>query len=226
MLLPIAAAYALTLYQNAACSTSDDSVVPGQSAYITCHCPTTPTWTSSAGSLANDRNSATLSTFSVRPGSTVVVTANCAGVKNPVSISIGAPEMAAPQALRLCTLSFDRDPKQPVRVDTQAKACLDEIALNLRRRAEATLLVVGSADAREANAPRRAQQRADNARDYLIQEQGIDASRILTATAGEQSKTVETLLLPPGLDTAAIIRGLPPIPPGPAAHKPSPRQKP
>ncbi len=42
------------------------------------------------------------------------------------------PVPPAPTASSLCSVSFERDAKRPTRVDNEAKACLDDIALSCR----------------------------------------------------------------------------------------------
>jgi len=99
-------------------------------------------------------------------------------------------------------------------VDNEAKACLDDIALNLQRSTDAKLALVGNADDKEqkANAaeakrrhpkPSDAAQRAVNTKDYLVTDKGIDASRILVYTGTDDSKTVTTTLIPTGASNPA-----------------------
>ena len=83
------------------------------------------------------------------------------------------------------------------RVDNRAKAELDDDALRLQRDANATLIIEGSANPSENEAL--ALQRAENAKTYLTQSKGIDASRIQTRAA--QTKTgakVVVVMVPAG----------------------------
>ena len=52
-------------------------------------------------------------------------------------------------ASSLCSVSFERDAKRPTRVDNEAKACLDDVALGLQRSSDAKLALVGNEDAKE-----------------------------------------------------------------------------
>jgi len=53
-----------------------------------------------------------------------------------------APVVAtAPQVQALYSVSFARDAKRPTRVDNEAKACLDQIALALKQASDATAVV-------------------------------------------------------------------------------------
>ncbi len=93
---------------------------------------------------------------------------------------------------------------RPTRVDNEAKACLDDVALNLQRSSDAKLALVGNEDAKEQSrkdGKRHASPaavRAINAKDYLVTDKGIDASRIMVYTGTDDAKTVTTTLVPSG----------------------------
>ena len=61
------------------------------------------------------------------------------------SVTVTAPPAPppAPQTVKECSISFARDRKRPNRVDNEAKACLDDLALALNRQADAKLVVTG-----------------------------------------------------------------------------------
>jgi outer membrane protein OmpA-like peptidoglycan-associated protein len=115
--------------------------------------------------------------------------------------------VAKPQTSELCSINFERDVARPSRVDNEAKACLDEIALNLQRSSDAKLAVVGSAATGEKGGKKLAAARAVNTKAYLVSEKGIDASRISVYTGSEDGKTVSTTLIPAGatLNTSGNI---------------------
>ena len=56
-----------------------------------------------------------------------------------------------------------------------------------------------------------AAQRAVNAKDYLVTEQGIDASRISVATGTTDGQTVENYLVPAGANFSADVTGTTPV---------------
>ena len=115
------------------------------------------------------------------------------------TVTVNAPPPPpAPETSALCAVSFERDAKRPSRVDNEAKACLDDIALKLQSASDAKLAVVGDADSAEKKGPELAAERAVNAKDYLVTEKGIDASRISVYTGSENGKTVTTTLIPAG----------------------------
>ena len=213
------------------CSANPSSVNPGDSATITASAvspqnrPLTYSYNATAGSISGTRSSALLSTAGAAPG-TIRVTCGVADDKGhnasaTTSVNVIAPPPPpppppppAPMASSLCSVSFERDAKRPTRVDNEAKACLDDIALNLQRSTDAKLALVGNADDKEqkANAaeakrrhakPSPAAQRAVNTKDYLVTDKGIDASRILVYTGTDDSKTVTTTLIPVGATNPA-----------------------
>jgi hypothetical protein len=97
----------------------------------------------------------------------------------------------------LCSISFDRDKRCPVRVDNEAKACLDDIALNLQRSTDVLLVIVGSRNSHEPSI--RAGQRALSSESYLVREKGIDTTRItLLGNTAPGAKRVTNTLVPSG----------------------------
>ena len=95
-----------------------------------------------------------------------------------------APPVVAPPpppAPTTDTIDFDRG---SARITNIAKARLDSVALRLRENPRATVVITGSPDDGTASARREslARQRAENAKAYLVDRHGIDASRITTQT--------------------------------------------
>jgi hypothetical protein len=101
-----------------------------------------------------------------------------------------------PQTQSLCSVSFERDRKRPVRVDNEAKACLDDIALTLTQQTDAKLEVVGDASPDEK--PQAAAERALNIRQYLTQEKGIDTTRIDVRVGDTSGRNAHEILVPSG----------------------------
>ncbi len=193
-----------------ACSANPTSVAPGGYATISAdgrspqNRPLTYSFGSSAGQLTANGPHATLATADVAPGN-VTVTCNAVddqghNASSSTAVSIVAPPPPpappAPQAQALCSISFERDKKRPVRVDNEAKGCLDDIALALGRDPNALLVVVGRHDPDEK--PDAAAERTLNIKQYLVTEKGIDASRIEVRTGETKDRTADTELVPPG----------------------------
>ena len=199
------------------CSASPTTVGPGDSSTITANGvspqnrPLTYSYSASAGSVTGSGSTATLSTAGAAPG-TITVTANVVDDKGQTAsatttVTVNAPPPPpAPMTSALCSINFERDTRRPARVDNEAKACLDDIALNLQRTSDAKLAVVGNAASTEKKGSELAAERAVNTKDYLVTEKGIDASRISVYTGSQDGKTVATTLIPNGatLDSTGI----------------------
>jgi outer membrane protein OmpA-like peptidoglycan-associated protein len=191
------------------CSANPSTVAPGDSATITAtgvspqNRPLTYSYSSTAGSVTGSTSTATLTTTGAAPG-TITVTANVVDDKGQsasctTTVTVNAPPPPpAPTTSALCSINFDRDKKRPARVDNEAKACLDDIALNLQRTSDAKLAVVGDKDSAEKNGDQLAAERAVNAKAYLVTEKGVDAGRISVYTGSDNGKTVTTTLIPAG----------------------------
>ena len=206
------------------CSANPSTINPGDSSTITAqgvspqNRPLTYSYSASSGSITGTGSTGTLATTGAAPG-TITVTCNVTDDKgqtasSTTSVTITAPPPPpAPVTAALCAVKFDRDVKRPTRVDNEAKACLDDIALNMQRTSDAKIAVIGQTAAPEhatkAKAKRTskyAAERAVNTKDYLVNEKGIDASRISVYTGVADEKGVETILIPAGamLDTTGL----------------------
>src|ERR1700677_4576345 len=185
------------------CSASPSTIKPGDTATITAvgvspqNRPLTYSYTASAGTVTGTGTTAEYSSAGAPTGA-VGITCNVADDKghtesSSTSLTITAPYVPpAPKTQALCSISFANDPKRPTRVDNEAKACLDQVALDLKQQADAKLVLVGKATSTEKAPPKRrhavqvdvAAQRAVNTKDYLVKEKGIDPTRITVATGG------------------------------------------
>ena len=163
--------------------------------------PLTYSYTTTAGVISSSGPTAKLVTAGLSPG-TVTVTCNVVDdlgktAQATTDVIITAPPVpVVPQTQPLCSLSFARDLRRPVRVDNEAKGCLDDIALTMNQQADARLIMVGNSDPKEK--PDAAAQRTLNARQYLTQEKGIDPSRIELLIGEPSGKTVNNTLVPAG----------------------------
>ena len=198
------------------CSANPSTVNPGDSSTITSNGvspqnrPLTYSYSTSAGTISGNTNTATLSTTGAAPG-TITVTCNVVDDKGQTAsqmttVTVVAKDVPAPKVTTtsLCSISFDRDMKRPARVDNEGKACLDDLALNLQRSTDAKLYVVGNSASGEKMGPKLAAERAVNTKDYLVKEKGIDASRIMVFTGTQDAKTVADILVPAGADTSSM----------------------
>jgi hypothetical protein len=220
------------------CSASPSTIKPGDAATVTAvgvspqNRPLTYSYTASAGTITGTGTTAEYSSAGA-PTGLVGITCNVSDDKghpesSSTSLTITAPYVPpAPKTQALCSISFSTDTKRPTRVDNEAKACLDQVALDLKQQADAKAVVVGESDADEnaktakeqnyaakhkhATVDQFAAQRAVNAKDYLVTEQGIDASRISVATGTTDGQTEENYLVPAGATFSSDVSGTTPV---------------
>lgn len=213
--------YAVKAFEppTVSCSANPATVISGDPSTITAmgvspqNRPLTYSYSSTSGSISGMNSIATLSTGGAALG-VITVTCNIVDDKGQSAssntlVTIAAPVATPkPQPHQLCSIHFDRDARRPSRVDNEAKACLDEIALSLQRGPNANLAIVGNAANSEKDGKRLAADRAVNTRKYLVSEKGIDASRIVVYIGSQDDRTVSTTLVPAEatLDTTGITR--------------------
>jgi hypothetical protein len=188
--------------------------------------PLTYSFSSTAGSISGNTATATLSTAGAAPGTTITVTCNVVDDKGQTAsqqatVALNAPPPPPPVVTSsLCAITFDKDKLRPTRVDNEAKACLDDIALSEQRNTTAKLAIVGNSEpvmVHGRHTPRKDQMAADlttkqaseravNEKEYLVTEKGLDASSISVyiGTAGTNSDA--TTLIPAGatFDTTGL----------------------
>jgi len=208
------------------CSANPTSLNPGDSATITAsgmspqNRPLTYSYSATSGSVNGTTNTATLSTVGAAPGQ-ITVTCNVVDDKGQnasatTSVTVipppPPPVVHKPTTQALGDLSFTPDKKRPTRVNNEAKALLDDIALTLQRTPDAKLALIGNEDSAEKVAGEKnkkkpvdfAAERAVNTKEYLVTDKGIDPSRIMVYTGTADAQTVSAVLVPTGadLDTA------------------------
>jgi hypothetical protein len=220
------------------CSVSPTTIKPGDSASITATAaspqnrPLTYTYTASAGNVTGTGASASYSSTGAPTGA-VSITCNVADDKGHTASAnsgltiLEPPKPPQPHTQALCSINFENDKKRPTRVDNEAKACLDEVALGLQRQSDAKAVVVGLSNAKEREAMEKqrkyaehhkkatvddfAAQRAVNTKDYLVKEKGIDPSRISAATSATDGQKVEDYLVPAGANFSSDVQGTTPV---------------
>ncbi|HTD56220.1 MAG TPA: hypothetical protein VK670_12610 [Silvibacterium sp.] len=213
------------------CVANPSTVNPGDSSTITAtgvspqNRPLTYSYSASAGTINGTGNTATLSTTGAPAGS-ITVTCTVTDDKGQTAsattqVSVNAPPPPPAKTQKLCTITFDHDKKRPARVDNDAKGCLDDVALNAQRSADASLVVVGNTapepvptKGRKRHAkeePNLAAQRAVNTKAYLVTEKGIDASRISVRTDSTGTNEVDNYLVPAGATFDTDVPGTTPV---------------
>jgi ribosomal protein S11 len=220
------------------CSASPDTIQPGGTSTITSQAvspqnrPLTYSYTATAGTVTGSGATAEFSSAGAPSGAAGI---NCKvsddkghSANAQTSVTIQAPPPPPkPHAQTLCSMNFSTDAKRPTRVDNEAKACLDQVALNLKQQTDATAVIVGNSNAKEkeieAKEQKRAEhnkhakvenfaaQRAVNAKDYLVTEAGIDASRVTVATGTADEQSAQNYLVPSGATFSDDVQGTTPV---------------
>ncbi len=196
------------------CSANPTSVKSGEPSTITAQAaspdnrPVTVTYSATAGRVTGSGNQATLDTAGAAPGP-INITCNAADDRGltataNTSVNVESPPPPPPQVSKLNEIQF-KNKQKPARVDNEAKAILDDVALRLQRDADAKAVVVGYTDPEELKSKALAKknanlaaQRAVNTRDYLVTEKGIDGSRIEARSDGTSAAKAEIYLVPAG----------------------------
>lgn len=222
-----------------ACSADPVTLQPGGTSTVTAQAvspqnrPLTYGFSANVGTITGTGATATFSSAGAPTGA-VEITCNVSDDKGHtvtattnVTILAPPPPPPPPHTQALCAISFATDAKRPTRVDNEAKACLDQVALTLKQQTDAKLVIVADSNAKEKNTEAKEQkraahnkhvkvedfaaQRAVNAKNYLVTDQGIDATRIdaMTGTGDEQS--AQSYLVPAGANFASDVQGATPV---------------
>jgi outer membrane protein OmpA-like peptidoglycan-associated protein len=213
------------------CSANPSTVQSGSPATITASA-TSPdgaqitgvTYSASGGTVSGTGNTATLDTAGAGAGPvTVTVTAtdarNLSG-SGTCTVNVEVPP-PPPTCSKINSIQFP-DEKRPWRVDNTAKAILDDVASRLKADPNAKIVITGYADGEKApmegtgkkrHPMNLAAQRAVNAKAYLVQEQGIDPSRVDVRTGTGQQKVADIIWVPQGVDenTCADLQNTTPV---------------
>jgi outer membrane protein OmpA-like peptidoglycan-associated protein len=189
------------------CSANPSSVRSGELSTITAmgqspdNRPLTYVFTASGGRITPSGAQTTLDTTGAPAGP---ITINCTSTDDR-GLSANSSTVvnvwlrpSPPQASTGGSIEFSRDKRRPARVDNVAKAILDDCALRLQREAGARGVIVGNADPNEQDALSMAEQRAANAKDYLVREKGIDPARLEVRTGSGGTQTVDIWFVPAG----------------------------
>ena len=186
------------------------------------------TYQASAGTVTGTGTTATFDSTGLPSGPvTITVTAtDSRGLTGTCTstVTVEAPP-PPPQCSARTPIQFIQRPHQryiPWRVDNEAKAILDDDASALKNDPNAKLVIVGYADGEppvyEGKGKNRHQmdlaaQRAVNAKAYLVQQQGIDPSRIEVRKGTGKDHEADIFWLPQGADSAscALLQGTTPV---------------
>jgi len=151
------------------------------------------TWSTSGGTLSSTTGQeVTLDTTGMAAGS-VTVTLNvgttktrcdqpCPGGSCTASVTV-VENKPPPEVLPISPCGPIFFPFNSARINNEHKACLDEIALKMQQDPRASLVIDGHRDSSERVGI--SLTRANNARDYLVNEKGVDTARITVRNFGD-----------------------------------------
>ena len=183
---------------------------------------TTCTWTTTGGRLSSTTGTeVTLNTTGITGPVTIraMVTTDvrrcdqpCPGSSCVTTITVQEipPPPHRPEIIRPCGPIFF--PFNSARINNEHKACLDQVALALLQDPRAALIIDGHRDSSERAGM--SLTRANNARDYLVTEKGVDSARITVRNFGDTcpqekgeaqlNRRVEFWVLPEGAAIADV----------------------
>jgi outer membrane protein OmpA-like peptidoglycan-associated protein len=148
--------------------------------------PLTYAWSSSACRISGNGPDATLDCSGVPAGTNVTVTVRVSDGRGGTAeastrVRVEAPTRA-PEAQTLCdSAGFPRNLSRLNNID---KACLDDVATRLRQDPGSRVVVIGHADKSERFPDVTGRKRAEEVKDYLVKQRGVDESRVSVRSAG------------------------------------------
>jgi hypothetical protein len=197
------------------CSAAQPTVLPGEkvgisaSAQDTSGTPLTYTWRTTGGQIIGSGASVTFDTTGLAPG-TYTITGRVENGKGGAAdcttdVTVQAPPPPKPQASKIDQCYFR---ERSSRVDNVCKRILDNVALRLQNETGAHVVIIGYATPgktprAQREAERRAGERAENAKKYLVSK-GVSADRVETRTgtgtegAGKENRRIEIIWVPEG----------------------------
>jgi outer membrane protein OmpA-like peptidoglycan-associated protein len=208
---------------NVSCSVNPATVQAGSPSTVTATASspdpgvtiTGYSYTASGGTISGTGTTATLDTAPITSSQSVTVTVTATDSRNLTgsgTCSVGVEKPAPPPTCsKINSIQFP-DLKRPWRVDNTAKAILDDVASRLKADPNAKIVIIGYADGEKApmegtgkkrHPMNLAAQRAVNAKAYLVQQQGIDPSRVEVRQGTGQQKVADIVWVPQGADENA-----------------------
>jgi hypothetical protein len=220
------------------CSAYQTTLKPGDTTAVTAvgvspqNRPLTYSYSATAGSISGSGSTATYNSTGAPTGA-VGITCSVSDDKGhtvtaQTGVTITQPPVPPPPVPSPgCVLKFDLDKKRPTRVDNVAKGCLDGFTIDFHNLPNATIALVGESDAKEKAVTAReekyaekhkhakvedsAAQRVVNAKEYLVTEKAIDATRVSVYTGSGDAQSVETYLVPSGASFTDNVHGTTPV---------------
>lgn len=192
------------------CAADRSTVTAGERAQITATVndpaglPLTFTWQANGGQVIGTGPNVQFDTSGLAPGNYVVTgraenTAHAA-CDCTANVTVAAPP-PPPTASKVASCAFKPGSS---RADNVCQRSLDDVAVRLQSDPKAKVVLVGSADPKEAGAKKLAAARADACKKYLSGKSGLDASRVEVrsavgdAAAGSDNRRADAVIVPDG----------------------------
>jgi len=171
-------------------------------------------YSATSGKISGNGTTATLDTTGAPSGpiSVTVTATDSRGLTGTCTTNVTIENPPPPPTCsKINSIQFP-DLKRPWRVDNTAKAILDDVASRLKADPNAKIVIIGYADGEKApmvgsgknrHTMNLAAQRSVNAKAYLVQQQGIDPSRVEVRQGTGQQKVADIIWVPQGADENA-----------------------
>jgi outer membrane protein OmpA-like peptidoglycan-associated protein len=141
-------------------------------------------WSASAGRITGSGAEVTYDSTGAAPGSTVTITVRASDGRGGTASGTCTVRIEKPPAPEVRTCESGGFPRNLSRLNNVDKACLDDMASRLRQDPRSRLIVTGHADKSERYPEVIARKRAEEVKNYLVKERGIEESRISVRSAG------------------------------------------
>jgi outer membrane protein OmpA-like peptidoglycan-associated protein len=193
------------------CSWERTTIRPGESVRIRASAsdpdgdPITYQWSATVGQITGEGAEVTLDTAGAGGTAPLSVTVRVSDRRGGVGQATCAGRFDTQARVEAVTCTSGGFPRNSDRLNNVDKACLDDVAARLRQDPRSRVVVVGHADAAERYVEVTARKRAEAAKRYLVQDRGIEESRITVRGAGAaraagpgSNRRVEITFVPAG----------------------------
>jgi outer membrane protein OmpA-like peptidoglycan-associated protein len=192
------------------CSVDRATVIVGERPQITANVndpsgtALTYKWQSNGGQIVGMGSTVQLDTSGLAPGNYAVTGRVENGAGGAADCSAGVTVQAPPTPPEAAKIGECPFAQNSAVVNNVCKRVLDDVAVRLQTDSKAKAALVGFADPKERGASKLAGQRAENAKKYLGEKQGIDPARVLTRSAagtpgeGKQNRRLDAVWIPDG----------------------------
>jgi outer membrane protein OmpA-like peptidoglycan-associated protein len=150
-------------------------------------------WSTEQGRLTAQGAEAVLDSAGLAGPTSVAVTVRVSDGRGASAQAVCQGRLEAPREAESVTCTSAGFPRNSARLNNVDKACLDDVAARLRRDPRGRVMITGHAEPGERYAQVLSRKRAEAAKSYLVNERGVDESRITTrgSEAGAGGRGVE-----------------------------------